>query len=149
MIPFDTLADDAKIWSYQADRLLTDTEVAWVKEQLAEFLPEWAAHGTKLKAYGDVLNHAHVILAVDESVHNASGCSIDSSVKFIKFLEQELGVSFFNRMKMLAENNGELFFVPFSDLNTLPENTTVFNNMISKVGEFRTNWKVRPNFFNS
>lgn len=147
MIPFESLQDDAKIWSYQADRLLSTTEVNWIKDQLKQFLPEWAAHGTKLKAYGDVLNSAHVVLAVDESAHNASGCSIDSSVRFIKSLEKELGVSFFNRLKMLVEDEGDLKYIGFSEIDSLPESCFVYNNMVTSVGEFKTNWKVRPTFY--
>lgn len=147
MIPFDTLADNTKVWSYQADRLLSATEVNWIKEQLELFLPEWAAHGTKLKAYGDVLNSAHVVLVVDESAHNASGCSIDSSVRFIKALEKELNVSFFNRLKMLVEIDGELNYYPFSELGSLPDSAFVYNNMVTSLGEFKSNWKTRPSFY--
>lgn len=147
MIPFEQLQDDARIWSYQSDRLLSITEVNWIKEQLEQFLPEWAAHGTKLKAYGDVLNAAHVVLVVDESAHNASGCSIDSSVRFMKSLEKELGVSFFNRLSMLVEDDGELKYVRFSDLISLPESCYIYNNMVTNVGEFKANWKVYPSFY--
>lgn len=147
MIPFETLADNTKIWSYQADRLLSATEVNWINDQLAVFLPEWAAHGTKLKAYGEVLNSAHVILAVDESAHNASGCSIDSSVRFIKSLEKELGVSFFNRLKMLVEINGELNYISFNEVRDLPESVFVYNNMVTTLGEFKNAWKTHPSFY--
>lgn len=142
MIPFDQLENEAKVWSYQSDRLLTDTEVQWINEQLTPFLQEWAAHGTKLKAYGEVANHAHLLLAVDESDHHASGCSIDTSVRFIKQLEKELGVSFFNRLKMLTQSGNELVYVNYSDLGNLPEETLVFNNMVSNAGEFKNRWKV-------
>lgn len=141
MIPFDTLQDQAKLWSYQSDRLLTDTEVQWITEQLEPFLEEWAAHGTKLKAYGEIRNHAHLILAVDESAHNASGCSIDTSVRFIKQLEKELGISFFNRLKMLTLSDGQFKYVDYADLDGLPEETVVFNNTVSNVGEFKDFWK--------
>lgn len=142
MIPFDKLDDQAKVWSYQADRLLTDTEVQWINEQLNPFLEEWAAHGTKLKAYGEVANNAHLLLAVDESAHNASGCSIDTSVRFIKQLEKELQVSFFNRLKMLTQAEGKFIYVNYSDLASLPAETVVFNNTISNVGEFKNKWKL-------
>lgn len=142
MIPFNTLDEQAKVWSYQADRLLTDTEVQWITEQLNPFLEEWAAHGTKLKAYGEVVNNAHLLLAVDESAHNASGCSIDTSVRFIKQLEKELQVSFFNRLKMLTLSNGQFVYVNYADLAGLPADTVVFNNTISNVGEFKNRWKV-------
>lgn len=143
MIPFEQLDNQAKLWSYQSDRVLSETEVQWINEQLTPFLEEWAAHGTKLKAYGEVKNNIHLLLAVDESAHNASGCSIDTSVRFIKQLEKELGISFFNRLKMIALSaDGQLEYVNYADLASLPEETIVFNNTVSNIGEFKSLWKI-------
>ena len=142
MIPFDQLPDDARLWSYQADRKLTATEKAWIEEILPPFLTDWAAHGAKLNAYGEVLGDYHLILVVNEDQANASGCSIDSSVRFIKHLEKELGISFFNRLKMLTLTGNEFAYVNYSDLSNLPEDTLVFNNTISNLMEFKNSWKV-------
>jgi hypothetical protein len=142
MIPFDQLPDDARLWSYQSDRKLTATEKAWIEEILPPFLTDWAAHGAKLNAYGAVLGDYHLILVVNEDEANASGCSIDSSVRFIKNLEKELGVSFFNRLKMLVDNGQEEFFTSYSELDQLNPDTKVYNNMVMSVGEWKKSWKV-------
>jgi hypothetical protein len=142
MIPFDQLPDDARLWSYQSDRKLTATEKAWIEEILPPFLAEWAAHGAKLNAYGAVLGDYHLILVVNEDQANASGCSIDSSVRFIKQLEKELGISFFNRLKMLVDNGQEEFFTSYAELDQLSPDTKVYNNMVMSVGEWKKSWKV-------
>jgi hypothetical protein len=142
MIPFEELPDNARLWSYQSDRKLTTTEKTWVEEMLPDFLVEWAAHGAKLNAYGAVLGDYHLILVVNEDQANASGCSIDSSVRFVKYLEKELGVSFFNRLKMLVDNGQEAFFTSYAELNSLPPNTLVYNNMVMNVGEWKKGWKI-------
>lgn len=140
MIPFENLPDEARLWSYQSDRKLTATEKAWIEEVLPDFLQEWAAHGAKLNAYGAVLGDYHVVLVVHEDQANASGCSIDSSVRFIKHLEKELGVSFFNRLKMLVDAE-EPYFVSFSELDQLSPDAVVYNNMVMNVGEWKHSWK--------
>lgn len=142
MIPFDQLPDNARLWSYQSDRKLTATEKAWIEEVLPPFLKDWAAHGAKLNAYGTVLGDYHLILVVNEDQANASGCSIDSSVRFIKHLEKELGVSFFNRLKMLVDNGKEEFFTSYAELDQLNRDTLVYNNMVMTVGEWKKSWKV-------
>lgn len=142
MIPFDQLPDNARLWSYQSDRKLTETEKAWIEEVLPPFLKDWAAHGAKLNAYGTVLGDYHLILVVNEDQANASGCSIDSSVRFIKHLEKELGVSFFNRLKMLVDNGKEEFFTSYAELDQLNRDTLVYNNMVMTVGEWKKSWKV-------
>ena len=142
MIPFEQLPDNARLWSYQSDRELTATEKNWLEEILPPFLQEWAAHGAKLNAYGAVLGNHHLVLVVHEDQANASGCSIDSSVRFIKQIEKELGISFFNRLKMLTmSDEGQHVYVNYADLENLPEGTLVYNNTVSTVGEFKNSWK--------
>lgn len=142
MIPFEELPDTARLWSYQSDRKLTPTEKAWIEEILPPFLRDWAAHGAKLNAYGAVLGDYHLILVVNEDQANASGCSIDSSVRFIKQLEKELGISFFNRLKMLVDNGQEEFFTSYAELDQLNPDALVYNNMVMTVGEWKNSWKV-------
>lgn len=142
MIPFEQLPDNARLWSYQSDRKLTATEKAWLEEILPPFLQEWAAHGAKLNAYGAVLGDHHLVLVVHEDQANASGCSIDSSVRFIKQIEKELGISFFNRLKMLVDNGQEEFFTSYAALDQVDPNALVYNNMVMTVGDWKKSWKV-------
>jgi hypothetical protein len=128
-IPFEHFSDQAKVWVYQADRFLSDTEVAWVKEQLEAFILTWNAHGAKLNA------------SFEEDEASASGCSIDSSVRVIKQIEKELGCSFFNRLKMLVEEENELKYVPFHTLADL-KNVYVFNNNVQFLKDLRSNWRI-------
>ncbi|MCC6699924.1 MAG: hypothetical protein IT221_00265 [Fluviicola sp.] len=135
------LPDHSKVWLYQADRALTSTEKEWLQEVLTKFVAEWAAHGTKLAAAGEVVGDYHIVLAVDETAYGASGCSIDTSVRFIKGLGDELGINFFNRLNMLLETEGKLQLVPFLQLSNYPT-AQVFNPMIETLKEWRENWKI-------
>lgn len=135
------LPDHSKVWLYQADRALTSTEKEWLQEVLTKFVAEWAAHGTKLAAAGEVVGDYHVVLAVDETAYGASGCSIDTSVRFIKGLGDELGINFFNRLNMLLEIDGKLQLVPFLQLSNYPS-AHVFNPMIETLKEWRESWKI-------
>lgn len=141
MIPFENLPDEARLWSYQSDRKLTATEKSWIEELLPDFLRDWAAHGAKLNAYGALLGDYHLVLVVHEDQANASGCSIDSSVRFVKHLEKELGISFFNRLKMLVDAE-EPFFTSYAELDKLPSDSLVYNNMVMNVGEWKKSWKL-------
>jgi hypothetical protein len=72
----------------------------------------------------------------------ASGCSIDSSVQIMKRIGQEIKVDFFNRMKVLIENEQELKEIHFSELSEF-ENWNVFNPMITKLEELQNAWPQR------
>jgi hypothetical protein len=50
---------------------------------LQAFLENWAAHGTSLVSSYQLKYNRFIILAVDQDVQSATGCSIDASVEFI------------------------------------------------------------------
>ncbi len=137
------LNPESKLWLYQTNRPLNSTEITWLNEQLKEFTKQWAAHGNQLKAAGEVLNPYFVALAVDLTHENASGCSIDSSVRFIKSVGDELKVDFFNRLKMWVEDeNGEQTLVPFKQIIEQSQNF-VYNPLVEKVGDLDAKFKIR------
>jgi hypothetical protein len=137
------LNPESKLWLYQTNRPLNSTEITWLNEQLEEFTKQWAAHGNQLKAAGEVLNPYFVALAVDLTHENASGCSIDSSVRFIKSVGQELKVDFFNRLKMWVEDeNGEQNLVPFKQIIDHSQHF-VYNPLVEKVGDLDSKFKMK------
>lgn len=88
-----------RIWIYQSDRELSETEVGLANNKLQEFAAQWKAHGKELAARAEIRYNRFIILFLNESVEAASGCSIDSSVRFLKAIENELGVNLFDRMQ--------------------------------------------------
>jgi hypothetical protein len=137
---FPEFNPQSKVWVYTANRKLNDSEQRFVLDEMKIFTESWAAHGSGLKADG-VLEHGQfVILAVDESNVNASGCSIDSSVKFIKAIGQELKVDFFDRLNLVIEKNGEFNRKHISELKEYAD-WNVFNPMITDLNGLRNDWK--------
>lgn len=141
------LDKNSRLWLYQANRALNDTEIVWMNERLESFAKEWAAHGNQLKAAGEVLNPYFVALAVDTEAVNASGCSIDSSVRFIKQAGQELGIDFFNRLKLVVEDeSGDIEYVSYARLGENPD-FMVFNPLVDRVGDLAAEFKITPEKF--
>jgi hypothetical protein len=134
--------ETAKVWLYQSDRAFTTAEKNTIANQLQDFINEWAAHGTKLKAQGELVGDFHVVLAVDERFYGASGCSIDASVRFIKSLGDQFGIDFFNRMNFLVESDNGLKLVHFSELKNYPD-AYFYQPLIQTVGELRSNWRIK------
>jgi hypothetical protein len=136
---FEGLPDSSKIWIYAANRPLDFEEAILVKNRINEFVKGWAAHGKPLSAQGDFLLNRFIILAADESVTSASGCSIDSSVHFIKDLGNLLKVDFFNRMKLYVLKGEEITQIHMADLTSHSEDL-FFDPMMADLGDFRKNW---------
>lgn len=146
-VPFDELPDSARLWIYQSDRLLSDDEVAKIYQELSTFVHEWTAHNKALKASFTVLHNIFVALSVDQSQAEASGCSIDSSVKQIKQLEQQLNVNFFDRTKVVLFQQDEPVIYALNELKTSFNDDEIdlqsffFNILASSKGDIPEKWK--------
>lgn len=139
---------NSKVWIYQANRMFTEVECNNINALLQNFTQGWQAHGANLSAGFEIRYNLFLILWVDETLAAASGCSIDSSVRVIKQIEQDYNVDLFNRFNMAYKDNDLVKTVDkqrFEDLlknqNINPQ-TKVFNNMVNTYGLLETNWEI-------
>jgi hypothetical protein len=140
---------NARVWVYQSNRTLSGSEISAIAKAGKLFIEDWAAHGANLKASLDILYNRFIVIAVDEQQALASGCSIDKSVRFIKDIEQQLHLNFFDRMQITYRGHGnELLSCSFSEFeklasqNIVNPSTIVFNNMVTTKQAFDQEWEV-------
>ena len=144
----DQMPDTARVWIYQSDRPFTTQEEQEIATAIQRFISQWAAHGQKLMAAFTIQHHQFIVLSVDESVAQASGCSIDASVELIRQIESHFKLNLLDRTKVAFLIDGEVTLQPFSKLKdeiiagVIDEKTKVFNNLIEKTGDWKTNWVV-------
>ena len=146
---FPEMPEASKIWIYQANRSMADAEVVLINKKASDFILGWESHGSKLKADFVVLYTLFIVFSVDENQHEASGCSIDKSVHFVKELEVLTGIRFFDRTSIayLGSDNSPCL-TPLSNIKTALElgyinnKTLIFNNLIDDLGKFRTEWLI-------
>jgi hypothetical protein len=143
-----SFSPQSRVWVYQSDRKFTSTEENEILNKLASFTTQWKAHGNELLAKAEIRYGFFIILTVDESQAGVTGCSIDSSVRLIKEIEQEYHVDLFNRFNIAYKVNGEVVVNSKEDFETLvnikqvtPE-TIVFNNMVQNLKELESKWEV-------
>ena len=138
---FTQLSNDSRVWVYQSNRSFSENEKTLLNESFKDFVSSWAAHGSKLVADATVIGDYFVALAVDEKTAMASGCSIDSSVKFIKSVGQQLNIDFFNRLKLVVKKDSESKMISFSDLNQYTD-WDVYNTLINTVEQLNTSFLI-------
>ncbi len=145
---FTNLPDDARIWIYQADKSLEADQVNRIEARAAEFCAHWTAHNTPLKSSYKVLHNKFLVLAVDESCNQASGCSIDTSVRFVQELEQQLGVSFFDRTQVAFLIDEHIYTTGLHNIKDeinagkIARETLTFNLQAQNMAEFHQQWLV-------
>lgn len=142
------MPEESRIWIYQSSRKFSDEEMADIEKDLIEFLNNWNAHGTSLESSFLIKYNRFIILAVNQEVQAASGCSIDASVAFIQNLEQKYSVDLLDKMNV-AFKQGEfityktlLEFKKLAKDKSVSENTIVFNNLVNTIEEWNENWEI-------
>ena len=146
---YDTLSDSSRVWIYQSNRPFTEEELQRLQPAIARFTSQWVSHNRQLKAFGDVFHKQFVVLMVDEGQADASGCSIDSSVHFIKQIEGAFEVDLFDRMTFTFKEGDEIKTAPrdlFAKLfkeGKISGETFVFDNLVKTKKEFEESW-IKP-----
>lgn len=138
---------DSRIWIYQSDRKLNMSETALVRNEVSIFLENWKAHGNELMAGCTVSKQHFLIVALDESFEAASGCSIDSCVKKIQDVGNQIKVNFFERTNVaIMDSDNEVQLVPqdkikeLIDSGKIARDSIVFNNTIQKLSDLKSSW---------
>ncbi|MER2997375.1 hypothetical protein [Pontibacter populi] len=145
-IPFDELPPQARVWIYQASRPLAEAEQAALKPLLEQFAEDWSSHGTNLHASAELLHDQFLVLANNESATAASGCSIDKSVNFVRELEQQFNISFFDRTQLAFLRDGEVELVSMSELKNkvaagdISRDTLYFDTLVTNYGDLQAAW---------
>ncbi|MGZ3914204.1 MAG: hypothetical protein ACXVB3_10770 [Flavisolibacter sp.] len=145
LIP-DNFSPRSRVWIYQSSRLFTLSEALEMEGLLARFSEEWRSHGAEVDAYCNLFFGQFVVLMADETRAGVSGCSTDSSVRFVKDLGERYQVDFFNRTSLAFLVKDTIQSLPLAQLPYALENgfisgdTLYFNNLVQTREEWENRW---------
>lgn len=146
LVNFRDLPETARVWIYQSDKTLESGQIDYINEQAELFCEQWAAHSTPLKSAYKILHDKFLVLAVDEGFNTASGCSIDSSVRFVKGIEQHLALNFFDRTQVAFLIDENVFTTALHSIKDeissgkIEPETLTFNLQAQNIAEFQNSW---------
>lgn len=142
----DNFSPKSRVWIYQSSRLFMISEALEIEELINKFCAEWRSHGAEVNAYGNLFFGQFLVLMTDETDVTVSGCSTDSSVRFVKSLDQKFGVDFFNRSNLAFVVKDKIQTLPLNQLqyaldnNFISGDTLFFNNTVQNREELETSW---------
>lgn len=143
MQDLNILSNDSKVWIYQSNRPFTAGELEKLQPIVANFANQWVSHNRQLKAFGQVFHNQFVVLMVDETQAGASGCSIDSSVHFMKKVEDAFQVNLFDRMRFTYKDGEEVKtaareeFAQLYESGKINDDTLVFDTLVKTKKDFQ------------
>ncbi len=146
---FEDFPANSRVWIYQANRPLTIEERELSSALLEEFVSSWAAHGKKLTCDYNIFHKRFIVLIVNEENQPATGCSIDDSVAIIRKISESININLFDRMSVAFRSDSGLVvsstmedFEKMIEEGDIHKDTTVFNNMVTNLGDLRDKWEV-------
>src|SRR6056300_267764 len=120
-----TMNPNSRMWFYGLPTPLSDEQSVELVEIMEAFISQWKAHGAQLAASYRWIGKQFLIIAVDESQQQATGCSIDKSVHLLQEFGAKHHLDFFNRMLVHVMENGT-----FTSHSTLELKTAIAEGKI-------------------
>ena len=148
ILSFDKISDESRIWIFQSNRLISNSDIESLQNKIESFLISWTSHGNELIVSSKIEYNLFIIIALDQSQSSASGCSIDKLVSFIKKLEDQFSISLLDRLAISYKDNNKISVVRLDDFKRkilekkIDNSTIVFNNLINLKSDLANNWEV-------
>ncbi|WNH12095.1 ABC transporter ATPase [Thalassobellus suaedae] len=148
LVDFNTLPEESRVWIYQANRSLTEQEIEEIQGKIELFIENWTAHGGDLEAGYLIKYKRFIVIALNQDLNKATGCSIDASVHFIQQLEKEYNIDLMDKMNVSYKQGEFIAYKTLTDFRkmakqkAISKNTIVFNNLVNNIAEFKENWEV-------
>lgn len=141
-IPYEEICDDAKIWIYQSDKILNNQIQSKLESILFSFCTQWSSHNITLKS-SYYVDSWFICLLVDETQKDASGCSIDSSVKIIKQIEDQFNLNLFGRTNVLIEEERKTKVIALNELKKIANSQMfVYDTLVNNKYDFKNHFKI-------
>ena len=147
-VNFDNLPDNSRVWIYQSNRIFSKAELDSISVDLSEFLTGWTAHNNSLEAGFEIPYNRFIVLGVNQQITQASGCSIDASVRFIQDLEAKYKITLLDKMNVTFKQGDFLVYKPLNEFvklakaKSVSKDTIVFNNLVDTKSDYRLFWEV-------
>ena len=148
-VPFKDLSIDSRVWIFQSNRILSNSECNDIDQELKSFLRKWSSHGKQIYASHTIVHECFIILAADEQKQKVSGCSIDSLSLLFKYFGQNYKLSFFDRFIVAYKKNTEVCLISLNRFKVainsgeLDGESIVFNNLASSKSDLSSFWEIK------
>ncbi|TAG94860.1 MAG: hypothetical protein EAZ20_00615 [Bacteroidetes bacterium] len=148
-VTFEKIPSSAKIWVYFISQNIDNQQIDKLNVLLVDFLDVWTAHQQNLAASFQLIDNKILIIAVDEQHSYASGCSIDSSVKALKSIEQQLSINLLESNLVLFENENKIFGVYLNEIKKniddkiITKDTFLYDRTLTNLNDWQQKGKIK------
>jgi hypothetical protein len=142
------LAPHSRLWVFTSNKLLNAEQCSFIEVELEKFLAGWNNHGKAMAGKAWIEMNRILVVAADENIMLASGCSIDKLNREVLRISNTLGVNLFDRLIVLFQENNETQtegiaqFWALRKANRLTDETLVLDTTVGTYAEWESSkWK--------
>ena len=129
---FSKLNDKSRIWIFGSDKKLTDSQIKYINSSITCHIQDLSSHKNPLLGSFCILEKYFIIIAIDESINVASGCSVDTIIRLIQSIQNHLSMSLLNRQNIFCRINSQIVCVPLSKIKEIANSDTLFYDLTIK-----------------
>ena len=118
-VDFKNMPDNSRIWIYQSDRDLNESEISIIDDKTTTFLDSWQAHGKDLECSYSIINRRFIVIAVNENINPIGGCSIDYSLQLINDISDSIQTNLLNRLIVNYKIDNKIASVSLKSTNLI------------------------------
>ena len=107
LVPFKSLPKNSRIWIFPSSEEIDTHKKSIIKERLVKFISDWTSHNKNIQASFDLPYNRFIVVALNENIQNASGCSIDALMNLIQILEKDFDLILLDRMNVLYRDKSK------------------------------------------
>tara|TARA_B100000989_G_C19263528_1_gene353170 strand:+ start:57 stop:539 length:483 start_codon:yes stop_codon:yes gene_type:complete len=148
IVNFKNMPDDSRIWIYQTNRDLIESEISIIDDKTSLFLDSWQAHGKDLECSYSIIYKRFIVIAVNENINPVGGCSIDYSLQLINDISDSIDLNLLNRLIVNFKIDNKISSASLNDIKnkikdgTFSSKTIIFNTAINTKGELLNNFEI-------
>ena len=149
LVSFESLPKNSRLWIFPSSEEIDFRTKIKIKERLVKFISDWTSHNKNIQASFELPYSRFIVIALNQNLQNASGCSIDALMNLIQILEKEFDLILLDRMNVLYRDKSKNInyltlknFVKMVKSKSINSKTTVFNNLVTNKEEYMNSWEV-------
>ena len=149
VVAFNALPPNARVWVFASDRPLGRDESEVLLEEVDRFLDQWKAHGAPLRSAREWRDDRFLVVGVDPTAEQASGCSIDGLFRALRALEGPLSTVLVAGGRVFYRDpKGSVRMQPRREVPTMTErghltaDTPVFDTSLTDAMSYRERFEL-------
>ena len=149
LVSFESLPKNSRIWIFPSSEEIDFRTKIKIRERLVKFISDWTSHNKNIQASFELPYNRFIVIALNQNLQNASGCSIDALMNLIQIFEKEFNMILLDRMNVLyRDKTKKIEYLTLKDFivkvksKSINSKTVVFNNLVINKEEYMKSWEV-------